>query len=242
MGSEAEAEASFTPKLPLFLIPPMQSPEPSGMRTPPLQTYASVPFRWEEEPGKPRPCTTLMTLCNEPKCLDLPPRLLITESKITKTPSPTTVLDGPYVGSSSRSVFQSSSFRFIKEREGSFRRGGGASGRMTSPHKGHLGTMILTKRGHNNDRGFFGSWGQRTLKRKGSKKEGGGDSFVFSSSIDMGEESVSNNDRVKMTSIRRNGSFSSLSKARSHLWTAIYKGFKQAIPWNRKSKKEALII
>jgi len=69
---------SLTPKLPLFSVPLMHSMEPSGMLTPPLHSLALVPFRWEEEPGKPRPCTALATVTNvfTTKCLELPPRLL----------------------------------------------------------------------------------------------------------------------------------------------------------------------
>ncbi|KAA8520763.1 hypothetical protein F0562_014965 [Nyssa sinensis] len=231
MGSEVEPQPCSTPKLPLFSIPPMQSPEPSGMLTPPLYTSASVPFRWEEEPGKPRPCA-ILTLCNPnnngPKCLELPPRLLM-ESKFTKTPSPTTVLDGPYVG---RPIFQSSSFRFIGERLGSF-----GSSSSLSPERGQLGAMVLSKRGHK-ERGFFGTRGQRTLKIKVCEKDVEGGSCVFSSSMDIADDE-SSNPGVKMT---RNGSFTTLSQPRSPFWAAIYKGFKHVIPWSRKSKKGGLII
>lgn len=77
MGEEQRSIA----RLPLFSI---QSPETerSGMATPPLETLASVPFRWEQVPGKPRPCSALVSFSN-PKCLELPPRLF--------TPSPATV-------------------------------------------------------------------------------------------------------------------------------------------------------
>uniref|UniRef100_A0A5B6YK69 Uncharacterized protein n=1 Tax=Davidia involucrata TaxID=16924 RepID=A0A5B6YK69_DAVIN len=242
MESEAEPEASSTPTLPIMLsILPMQSPEPSGMLTPPLQTSASVPFRWEEEPGKPRPCT-ILTLCNNdnngPKCLELPPcRLLLGESKFTKTPSPTTVLDG--------TIFQSSSFRFRRER----RQGSFGSSTSLSPERGQLGPMVLAKKGHK-ETGFFGSWGQRTLKsNKGcSKKDVDGGSSVFSSSMDIvgcgGDDSstTSTSTGVKKGRIRRNGSFTTLSQTRSHFWAAMYKGFKNVIPWSRKSKKEGLII
>lgn len=209
MGSEAESEPSSTPKLPLFSISPKPSPDPSGMLTPPLQTSASVPFRWEEEPGKPRPCTTLITIPN-PKSLELPPRLVAME--ITKMPSPTTVLDGPYVGKK-QPVF--SSFRFSTE----------------SPERGQIGKLVPEKKfGGQKEKGILGSWGQRV---KGGKKEVGGGSFVFSSSpsIDVegfgGDDSGnSNSDSGKVKKMgrrmRRNGSFSSLSQARSHLWVCIY--------------------
>ncbi|XP_039684435.1 uncharacterized protein [Medicago truncatula] len=91
-----EENGKKIPKLPLFMSPPPMhySPERSGTKTPPLHITASIPFGWEEEPGKPRPCTDLVTFSNPTlvKCLELPPRLFID----TKVPSPTTVLDGPY--------------------------------------------------------------------------------------------------------------------------------------------------
>ncbi|CAN4089549.1 unnamed protein product [Withania somnifera] len=68
--------------------------------TPPLHPSGSIPFQWEEAPGKPKsPISKSKTV----RCLDLPPRLtllLSEEGKITNTPSPRTVLDGPYVGRS----------------------------------------------------------------------------------------------------------------------------------------------
>ncbi|KAK6918155.1 hypothetical protein RJ641_016577 [Dillenia turbinata] len=141
MGLESE---EYT--LPLFTKPLMQlqrSPEeeePSGMRTPPLgHTTLSVPFRWEEEPGKPLPCTALTV--SKPLVLDLPPsRLNATPGAITKSPSPTTVLEGPY---------RSSSFRILtKEKLGSFRKAGG-------------NLVVVGKKG------YFGNWGsssKRSLK------------------------------------------------------------------------------
>ena len=96
MDACEEENSKKIPKLPLFMSPPPMhySPERSGTKTPPLHITASIPFGWEEEPGKPRPCTDLVTFSNPTlvKCLELPPRLFID----TKAPSPTTVLDGPY--------------------------------------------------------------------------------------------------------------------------------------------------
>ncbi|KAG5229545.1 DUF688 domain-containing protein [Salix suchowensis] len=71
------------------------------MLTPPIHTLASVPFKWEEAPGKPRP-SCISTHQSKPKfarCLELPPRLL-NEVKVSNSPSPSTVLDGPYVSRS----------------------------------------------------------------------------------------------------------------------------------------------
>ncbi|KAK9280208.1 hypothetical protein L1049_013895 [Liquidambar formosana] len=222
MGSETDYELNSTPQLPLFSIPPiLQSPEHPGMLTPPLHTSASVPFRWEEEPGKPRPCTTLTTITNSSafKCLELPPRLL-TEVLITKMPSPTTVLEGPYMG---RPGFQSSSFRFNGEGEGSFRFSGG------SPERGQLGAMVLSKR-RQKDRGFFGYWGRRKWNLKGKREVDGG-SFAFSTAVEKegggygsdgsgggGGGGGGGGERVKRTKIRRSGSFLGVSHSRSHFW------------------------
>ncbi|CAI9764140.1 unnamed protein product [Fraxinus pennsylvanica] len=193
----------------------MQSPEHPGAETPPLQTLASVPFKWEEEPGKPRPCSTLFSSSShidtiEPKFLELPPRLYMESTpKNTKTPSPTTVLDGPYVAS--RPKF--SSLRFFRERQDSF-----DSTSSTSPERDEIDTMVLGKKEHKG-RGFLGTWGQK----KGGKRE------------------VDESARVQKGNMRRNGSFSSVHQAKSHLWSAIYEGFKQVIPWkSRKPKKEGL--
>ena len=214
MGSEAEKESSYTPKLPLFSAShaETQSPERSGMLTPPLHASASVPFRWEEEPGKPKPCTTLKTFSNPSdvaqKCLELPPRLLL-DAKITKLPSPTTVLEGPYMGSA-RSQF--SSFRMGSECYGSFRAG------SCSPEMVQLGS----KRGYK-EKGFLGSWRRGALE---ARREVGGNSYVFPSSGDRdsecsreGEESSSTS--VKITRIRRVGSFPSLSHSKSHFWVSF---------------------
>ncbi|CAK7348699.1 unnamed protein product [Dovyalis caffra] len=221
MASEAEEKPSFTPPR-LLLIPKphayahTKSPERSGTLTPPLQTSASVPFRWEEEPGKPRECTSLIPrpIDLPQKCLELPPRLLI-----DTLPSPTTVLEGPYTGKSSR--FQSSSFRVIRSREcyGSFRR-------SCSPETGQLGPIVLSKRRGKEKGGFLGSWswGRRALK---GNREAGGGSYVFPSlgdrepldqSSNEEEEMISSSDNVKMTRMKSSGSFSAVSNARSHFW------------------------
>ncbi|XP_058223674.1 uncharacterized protein At4g00950 [Rhododendron vialii] len=219
MGStskEAEEEAEpiiSAPKLPLLSIQlPVShdSPEHSGMLTPPLHTSASVPFRWEEEPGKPRPCTALITTTTQTlshqdphstdtpnynnKCLELPPRL---QSFIDpKMSSPTTVLDGPY----SFPLFQSSSFRFTttrrRERQGSF--GSSCGG---SPERGQFGNSInnvlLSNKSsssvtvdHEGNKGrssggFFGSWRRKSSHKRGKSEVGGGGSFVFSSSVEL---------------------------------------------------------
>ncbi|KAM6600177.1 hypothetical protein CsatA_019786 [Cannabis sativa] len=223
MGSESEQELNSIPKLPLFSVPPVPSPEHPGMLTPPHQTPLSVPFRWEEEPGKPRPCMALATLSNlselAPKCLELPPRLLLE----TKLASPTTVLDGPY----GRPRFQSSSFRLSGE---------SSYGGSFGTEKGSLGAMILSSRRGFKVRGWLGSWRKRVFlkSREVSNSKG---SYVFpSSSVDRESEYVGERTEVKMTRVRRGGSFSSLVYPRSRFWASVYEGFKQAVPWKTKKK------
>lgn len=184
------------------------------MLTPPLHTAVSVPFRWEEQPGKPRPCTDLIALpaapdhamfSGRPKCLDPPPRLYLEYSSCRnsgKSPSPTTVLDGPYI--TARPQF-SSSFRFSSDWQGNSDGG--------SPERGQLRTLVL------GDKKKRRSWWQRTLKVKGASREIGGSSFIFPSYNSMDTASDDNgNSSVKMARFTRNGSFSSLSPARSHFW------------------------
>ncbi|XP_023513857.1 uncharacterized protein LOC111778333 isoform X2 [Cucurbita pepo subsp. pepo] len=84
-GEETKPNSSIT-KLPLFSIPhrAMDSPERSGTLTPPIYAAVSVPFRWEEEPGKPRFSNVTTTTNTDTDtvtspCLELPPRLLLME-------------------------------------------------------------------------------------------------------------------------------------------------------------------
>ncbi|KAK1374025.1 DUF688 domain-containing protein [Heracleum sosnowskyi] len=243
------SKASSSPKLPLFSASPKLSPEPSGLQTPPLQTSASVPFLWEQEPGKPLPCTAIITVPSHKKCLELPPRLQPTEYSrlITKTPSPTTVLDGPYMG---KNVISSASFRLFSssKRQDSF--DSRFSGRF-SPERVQVSALLLgEKKGR---KGLFGnSWGQRqkSFKLKGIKDDYGSEaSSVFSQSLDdelpLENESDINitSAKVKRNIFRRNGSFSNLSHAKSHFWTAMCEGMKHAIPWkSRKSKKQVHVV
>ncbi|CAL5383172.1 unnamed protein product [Camellia sinensis] len=259
MGSKAEEEnkeeeASSTPKLPLVLtIPlPLQSPEHSGMLTPPLHTSATVPFRWEEEPGKPLPSTTTTTTTTTTAItpppsppnkyfLELPPRLQIMESsKMTKMPSPNTVLDGPYHLGMMPPVFRSSSFRVRRrERQGSF----GSSCESPS-ERGQLGALVFLSKEERGG-GLFGSWRRKQQHYPRKEVIGGEGSFVFSSPSSMDLADFVGGGKVKkMSRIRRNGSsFSSLSQVKSHFWASIYDGLKQVLPWkSRKSKKDGFII
>ncbi|GMI73649.1 maternal effect embryo arrest 47 [Hibiscus trionum] len=216
MGSEAEKEWSYTPKLALFSSPQahMQSPERSGTLTPPLQaSAASVPFRWEEEPGKPKPCATLTIFSNPNdlarKCLELPPRLL---HDAGKTPTP------------KGARFQSPSFRMGSECYGSFR------GDSRS-----LGTVVRSRSGAYKAKGFVGCWRRRLLK--GRRDVGGsGNSYVFPSSGDRDSEwsNEEESNSSTTTRIKRVGALHFKSK----FWATIYRGFKLSVPWSKREKKD----
>ncbi|KAI3878816.1 hypothetical protein MKW92_024962 [Papaver armeniacum] len=222
MGFEAEPEPTSAPKLSLFSLP-NQSPEPTGMLTPPLRPPASVPFQWEEAPGKPRGGCCRQILSNDvARCLELPPRLL-SEVKIIEMPSPTTVLEGPYITGRSSSF---SSASFSKER------------------------FSDTGHGNNNNskvigQGYFGNW----VKKNSSSFKGFGhsaeDNIVISRSSSSVSSSVfvngggggggdENFTKVKITRFRRRGSFLSLSNTSSQLWASIYGAVKQLVPWKRR--------
>lgn len=213
MNSDTEDFHNTIPKLPLLLsvVPSMSSPEHSGATTPPLHTSASVPFRWEEEPGKPRPCTDIIPFNNNPTCefppktLDLPPRLLY-EAKLTKLLSPTSVLEGS-CGSSSESFRSPPSFRI----GGSF-----------SDEKGRLGALVLNR--GNGERGkWFGSWRKKGLK---VRREVSWGSYVFPSYAennngnhkDCDDSSFVDGGNHKM---QRSGSYSSAFQANSCVWVSF---------------------
>lgn len=194
MGSNGEEKPSFTPKI--RQLPATDSPKHSGTETPPLQTPASVPFQWEEEPGKPRPCTALIILPSsnaEPKCLDLPPRLFMEPyTKVTKT------TDEPYL---ERPKF--SSFRYLS----------------ANPEKGELNDMVLSKKWQKG-KGFLDSLGLRTPTWK-NEVDGGTSVFSSFSSCDSDESA---NTEVKTVKLGRKESFSSLPQTRSHssLWVSCF--------------------
>ncbi|KAH6821192.1 hypothetical protein C2S53_020298 [Perilla frutescens var. hirtella] len=212
MGFLVEEDHS-TPKLTLSKLPcckPREAPPPPlHMQTPPLRPSVSIPFHWEEAPGKPRAAAaTLRTppSCKSKaaRCLELPPRLLHEDAKITMMPSPTTVLDGPYVG---RSLSLACTFSFRKGLAPGREKSGGAGAKIKN-----LGS---------------GRWGSFRDERKFDKE-----SFDFSQSL--GDIFRSEDNNVKITRVRRRRSFFSLSTINSkYLWGDIYASFKQAVPWRR---------
>ncbi|XP_059433843.1 uncharacterized protein LOC132166981 [Corylus avellana] len=210
MGSEPENEPSSTPTLSLFSLPSKpHEASPGILETPPCRTTASVPFQWEEAPGKPRPCTTTTTTTeSKPRSsrpLELPPRLL-RETKNTDMPSPTTVLDGPYVG-------RSLSHRFS----------------FTSSEGGGLGKRVAREKGLEFVSMRWGSF------RKSTKDVLVG-AFDFSSRV-VDDGGGGGNTAVKITRVKRKGSLLSLSHKRSHFLASVYETFKQAVPWRRRQER-----
>lgn len=177
------------PKLSLPVTRPCLAPE--APTPPPRTTALSVPFQWEEAPGKPRPCHTR----SEPsprgtgrdavvaRALELPPRLLSSLDQTNNNnsvPSPTTVLDGPYVG---RAVSFTSSYR-------------GSSIKDTESLNFASSRWVGLKKNSNNHNNRVDPEG----------------SFDFSS------WTVDGTSKVKITRVRRKGSFLSRSHGNSHLW------------------------
>ncbi|GFQ06484.1 uncharacterized protein at4g00950 [Phtheirospermum japonicum] len=195
-----DLEPNSTPKLSLSKLP-CKPRGPIQMLTPPLHPSASIPFRWEEAPGKPRPATEAAAEAQWPpspaasknkvaRCLDLPPGLLHDDAKFTIMPSPATVLDGPYVG---RSLSLACTFSFRKGLAGA--RDDGA------------------KR--------FGSarWG--SCKEEEKLRRGN-----FDISHTLGEFFKSENNNVKITRVgRRRRSFFNLSTVNSNLYVIFFPFF-----------------
>ncbi|KAI3990753.1 hypothetical protein MKX01_023053 [Papaver californicum] len=202
MGFEAEPEPEPTsaPKLSLFSLP-NQSPEPTG------------------SPGKP-PGGCRENLSNDvARCLELPPRLLL-EFKITEIPSPTTVLEGPYITGRSSST-SSASFR-------------GCS--TTQPP-----LASVTELGKKNSSSFKGFGQSAEDNIVISRCSSSVSSSVFVTGVVNGGADE-NFTKVKITRFRRRESFLSLSNTCSQLWiyanimlsASIYGTFKQLVPWNRR--------
>ncbi|XP_015937762.1 uncharacterized protein At4g00950 [Arachis duranensis] len=230
--SETEQEQSNTSiLLPIFKFNPQttmvdysysSSPERSGIVTPPLCTLASVPFGWEEEPGKPRITSSsssntnaIVTLTNsksksKSKSLQLPPRLqqLVHDEgddDATKVHSPSSVLEGPYCISRSNTCHLPPSSR------------------------------ALDKGMRMKERGWFGSL--RGRKGFNVKREVSRGSYVFSSnSTSSADEDYHGNKVRSVTKMQHSRSISHLFHAKP--WTMICESFKQVVPWKSQKLKE----
>ncbi|KAJ0246284.1 Uncharacterized protein HA466_0178320 [Hirschfeldia incana] len=221
-----------TPKLPLFSYPLNRPYETPGLATPPVNIAGSVPFLWEEAPGKPRssvrkpPRRRNQTGENRgaARCLDLPPRLLLPgeacKSSTAYEPSPTTVLDGPY-DLRRRSLSLPRSAAVIRKLRG-----------VQAPEE---------KRPFGSSR-----WGSL-----GNCKEVSDGIYDFSRFRDGGcdcrkdwaggggyDFAGDGGTKVKLLRrLQRKGNLFNLSHAtKSEFWARVYERFKQVIPWRRKQE------
>lgn len=213
---ETSTNSSYsTPKLSLSKLPnkPRNYNNPllaAAYTTPPLHPSVSIPFQWEEAPGKPK-----VTKSKAARCLDLPPRLtlLLNEAgKMTNTPSPTTVFDGPYVGRSFSCVNEAALERKEEIMNGD----------------------------NNKDVMMMRSWRWENLKEnnRGVVVKG---SFDFSGPLSSSNSSAYDFDTNQRKFLRK-GSFFSFSRNNSNLLGGIYESFKQAVPWRwRRAKNKRAI-
>uniref|UniRef100_A0A1J3K1Z2 Uncharacterized protein n=1 Tax=Noccaea caerulescens TaxID=107243 RepID=A0A1J3K1Z2_NOCCA len=222
-----------TPKLPLFSYPMNRAYETPGLATPPVNIAGSVPFLWEEAPGKPRNFVRKPPRSNQTgekrgavvRCLDLPPRLLLPgescKSSTANEPSPTTVLDGPY-DLRRRSLSLPRSASVIRKLRGV---------PAPAPEK---------------EKRLFGSsrWGSF-----GKCKEASQGIFDFSSFRDDGYDcrkdwaggggdfTGDGGTKVRLYRVKGKGILFNLSHTtKSEFWARVYEGFKQVIPWRRKQE------
>ncbi|GAV66184.1 DUF688 domain-containing protein [Cephalotus follicularis] len=211
MGLERDEDcepSSTPPKLSLFSFPNKAQEKSAWMLTPPIHSSVSIPFQWEEAPGKPKPCSTRSkSSTTAARCLELPPRLL-SETKVNAISSPTTVLDGPDAG-------RSLSYKLPHGKGGSFR----------SPEDRH---RII----------FGSNRWRMSFKKNKEVVAGAFDfSSPVSQDGDYGGGGGGCGTHVKITRVRRKASFLSFSHSRSHLWTNIYESFKQVVPWRHRQEK-----
>ncbi|XP_059304577.1 uncharacterized protein At4g00950 [Lycium ferocissimum] len=201
-----------TPKLSLSKLPnkPIRNNNHhlAAYTTPPLHPLVSIPFQWEEAPGKPKSPTKSKVA----RCLDLPPRLLLSEAmKITNTPSPTTVLNGPYVGRSFSSINEAA----LEKKD------------ISGNNKDMLMRSCRWESFKENNRG---------VAVKGSFDFSCPLSSTASSTYDFDTH------QRKVLRFTRKGSFFSFSRNNSNLLGGIYDSIKQAVPWRwrRAKSKRAL--
>ncbi|GAB2291130.1 hypothetical protein Dimus_025388 [Dionaea muscipula] len=222
-------------ELPIFSsLPPMrveedQHPPGSSMVSSPLHTAASVPFRWEEQPGKPRPCTVLSLpttgAAGTPKCLELPPRLLYSD---TNTASPTTVLTAST--GSGRSIFQSYSFRFIRVKTTQDQDqdwplyDGGISGENSSPRRRLLGAPLVVSSSSTSCRsqlisrdrsGLFGSLRRRAFSSRIERP----DVLTWT---EEDEEEETTGAKVKISMKRKRSLLGVSEAARPSFWVSVF--------------------
>ncbi|XP_008806386.1 uncharacterized protein At4g00950 [Phoenix dactylifera] len=225
--------SSTPPKLSLYSLP-SQRPEPAGMATPPLRVPVSVPFAWEEAPGKPRkergPCDPRPS--PRPRWhrgLDLPPRMVAGEMR-SSTMSSIPVLDGPYVLGRATSCY---SFSLGDENPVKSKESGVWFWRRGRERK--------VRRYRNWEMNFRGLRGfispSLSSSSQSSAGSSGGDGIGNEEEEEEEEEEAEakHDKKVRITRFRRTKSLASASShATSHLWAGIYGSLKQFVPWRKE--------
>ncbi|KAI3508126.1 hypothetical protein L1887_23128 [Cichorium endivia] len=249
---------STPPKLSLFSLPTKPTTLPDGP-TPPPNTVATIPFLWEEAPGKPRPTTT-----DDPpksktvRSLDLPPRLTTTVGATSNgtnsvgmeiIPSPTTVLGGPYEG-----VYTSKSIMGSPEKVVVRSSSGKSKGKIRMPLRNLMRkerspvkvnswrwdsfSDIRDDRGDRSPSVKFCSWRWDSFRDMGGGKSGsgggsGGGGGSISSSFDELQKSLDSD--TKIAKVTRKNSFSFVNGTSSGFLADMYMTFKQAM--RRRSRR-----
>ncbi|KAM7463671.1 hypothetical protein LguiA_031792 [Lonicera macranthoides] len=220
------SNAGSTPTLCLYSLP-TKPPDPPGLLTPPLHTLVSIPFQWEEAPGKPRTTAEAGPPASKLKAarsLDLPPRL-ITES--AKTPSP----GNPQL-KTARSLDLPP--RLTSSEGGKITNMPSPTTVLDGPTPGRFLSNTVSFR---SPRGSFRSPGEikRGERVRFSSWRWGGDS---KGSSDFSSDYVGDTKVKKITRVRRKGSFLRFSdNTNSSLLGTIYESFKKVVPWKRRQVK-----
>ncbi|CAN1170647.1 hypothetical protein LINPERHAP2_LOCUS29109 [Linum perenne] len=224
LWDDPSTAGSLTPKLSLFSLPAgakkslLRQPPPS---TPPLNSFdVSIPFNWEELPGKPRPRRQLLVDCDCELIQD-------SAAAAATSPSPTTATIARGLKLPPRLVSSSSSRRVSNmpsPEEAETKLGGEyrpAAKRCASFSNGSGGRV-----------GFgSGRWGNLVMMKLGRRRESDYD-YSVESSYFVDEQIQSNNGGAKIIRIRRRRSLFNLS-AQSRL-ASIYRSVKQVVIPSRR--------
>ncbi|KAG1367667.1 hypothetical protein COCNU_14G001350 [Cocos nucifera] len=222
--------SSTPPKLNLYSLP-SQRREPAGMATPPVRVPVSVPFSWEEAPGKPRKEPGLGDPRPSPspvwhRGLDLPPRMVLEEMRSNNNLSSIAVHDGPYVlGRAATCSAFSSGENPVKTKE----RGVWFWRRVKERKVRRDGNWEMSFKGL---RGFISPSLSSSSQSSAGSSIGDG---VGNEEEEEEEEEAKHDRKVRITRFRRTKSLASVSShATSHLWAGIYGGLKQFVPWRKE--------
>ncbi|CAL1366381.1 unnamed protein product [Linum trigynum] len=206
--------ATPPPKLSLFSLPAgvkgarHYSPAGPPPPTPPINRLASVPFKWEEAPGRPRPPRRRLDHVEpgaETRCLELPPRLVASGSssgRVSNMPSPPAEeAEGPA---------PKRSMSFTSGRAGV----GSGSGRW-----GNLVTKMTSSSAARNRKGQLVANFDST------------EIIISSSCVDDDDDDDDDQRNVKISRIRRRRSLFNLSAASrpQACLNSIYRSFKKMV-------------